>query len=178
MSGRGNQAGWAARGMLGAAVLWCAGCATGYWGDRGRDAADIFTCTAGIGGGAKARVGPLQAAAINNADLIGLRAGQWLANGNDLYDNAEMYFVLPIFWGGQGGNWVLDSGGIRRIMRREPWWRRRDLFGRETFRYGPRSEAAFRGKEVDAQSPLPLVAVSRSAPFYTQIGRASGRERV
>ena len=150
-------------------AMSCGGCATGYLGDRGRDAADIFTLTMGIGSGVRARVGPVHVAAINNADLVGLRAGQWLSNGNDIYDNAELYAPLPILarWG--GGQW--RAGDLLRTSSRKgtPWWKRTDLFGRETFRHGPRSEAAFRGKEIDARSPLPIVVVDRGAPFYTEV---------
>lgn len=160
-----------AAGILLAAI--CGGCATGYLGDRGRDAKDIFTCTLGIGGGLRAKVGPLHVAAINNADLVGLRAGQWFASGNDMYDNAELYAPLPILARSGSGSW--HAGELLRAGREgQPWWKRTDLFGRETFRYGPRSEAAFRGKEIDARSPLPIVVVDRGAPFYSEIELAGG----
>ena len=63
------------------------GCATGgYLGDRSRDAADILTFTLGAGGGVKLRAGPVQIAALDNTDIIGLRGGQWLLNGPDLVE--------------------------------------------------------------------------------------------
>ncbi len=57
------------------------GCAStrGYFVDRGRDAADIFTVTAGVGAGAKARVGPLQAGLVYQKDYAGLRSGALFA---------------------------------------------------------------------------------------------------
>jgi len=53
------------------------GCAStnAYLTDRGRDAADIFTVSGGMGLGAKARVGFIQAGWLINRDLIGLRSG-------------------------------------------------------------------------------------------------------
>lgn len=44
--------------------------------DRGRDAADIFTATGGVGAGAKARLGPLQAGLLVQQDKWGLRGGR------------------------------------------------------------------------------------------------------
>ena len=54
------------------------GCAStkAYFIDRGRDAADIFTVTVGEGGGAKARVGPLQIGLWGNHDVAGLMGGE------------------------------------------------------------------------------------------------------
>ena len=45
--------------------------------DRGRDVADVFTATVGIGAGAKARIGPLQLGLLGCADVAGIRLGQW-----------------------------------------------------------------------------------------------------
>ena len=58
-----------------AAAAMTSGCATHYAGDRGRDAADIFTLTVGTGAGAKARVGPFQAGVLDQRDRFGLRGG-------------------------------------------------------------------------------------------------------
>jgi len=57
-------------------VTLVTGCATPYMTDRGRDAADIFTATVGLGAGAKARVGPVQAGLILNMDVGGIRNGE------------------------------------------------------------------------------------------------------
>jgi len=52
------------------------GCSTsGYFGNRGRDAADVFTATVGFGVGAKARVGPIQTGALAMFEGVGLRCG-------------------------------------------------------------------------------------------------------
>ena len=59
--------------------------------DRGRDAADIFSATVGFGIGAKARIGPLQAGLLAEADGIGLRGGTF----PDVSDNRESWF-LPL----------------------------------------------------------------------------------
>lgn len=63
-------------GLLGIMIMF-SGCATTYMSDRGRDAADIFTATVGIGAGAKARVGPIQAGLLGDCHLTGLRAGKF-----------------------------------------------------------------------------------------------------
>jgi hypothetical protein len=55
------------------------GCASAYWADRWDDARDVVTCAAGLGLGAKARVGPLQAPLIVQSDYIGLRCGEGFA---------------------------------------------------------------------------------------------------
>jgi len=61
--------------FLTTALSGCAGTG-GYLKDRGRDAADIFTATVGLGGGAKARVGPVHAGLFANEDQVGLRGGK------------------------------------------------------------------------------------------------------
>jgi hypothetical protein len=64
--------------LTGTAIsLLCSGCTTtGYFGDRGRDASDIFTATVGVGLGAKARVGPVHAGLLMCQDRYGLRYGE------------------------------------------------------------------------------------------------------
>ena len=59
-----------------AAIASMAGCASPYMTDRGRDAADIFTATAGVGAGGKARVGPLHLGLLFNCAEAGLRGGE------------------------------------------------------------------------------------------------------
>jgi len=71
----------AAAGALVALGLWLlAGCASrsGYLTDRGRDAADIVTLSAGRGTVALARVGPLGAGLGVHVPSSGLRGGAWL----------------------------------------------------------------------------------------------------
>ncbi|MFC1498631.1 hypothetical protein ACFLS1_09220 [Verrucomicrobiota bacterium] len=51
------------------------GCATPYMIDRGRDAADIVTAGVGMGLGAKARVGPIQAGLLADMTVVGFRGG-------------------------------------------------------------------------------------------------------
>ena len=126
------------------------GCATrGYLLDRGRDAADIFTATFGIGAGIKARVGPGQVALFENADLCGLRCGQVFWNGNDLILNDELYTPFPL------KKWELT-------------------FGTETFRIDTSPVPEERAKYVVAYSPFPGVAIGTPATFYTQVEVAGG----
>jgi hypothetical protein len=76
------------------------GCATPYMVDRGRDAADIFTASYGIGAGAKARVGPLQTGLFVNRDIGGLRGGivraRWEPPRNESFAAREEIYVV---WG-------------------------------------------------------------------------------
>jgi hypothetical protein len=51
----------------------------GYLRDRAKDAADIFTVTAGLGAGAKTRVGPINLGFIFNSEIAGLRGGEFFA---------------------------------------------------------------------------------------------------
>ena len=54
------------------------GCASPYLADRGRDAADVFTLSAGPGAGIKARVGPVATGLFGGWDSYGLRGGRIL----------------------------------------------------------------------------------------------------
>lgn len=86
--------------LLLAATLLASGC-TGlrygsagvkrYFVDRGHDAADIFTLTAGAGVGAKVRVGPLHSGLGFFRDAWGLRGGHLGGMWKGTYD-----CVLPI----------------------------------------------------------------------------------
>jgi len=67
-------------GALAAAGLLLGGCASNYWADRLSDAKDVMTCSAGLGLGAKARVGPLQVPLIVQSDYAGLRGGEFFAS--------------------------------------------------------------------------------------------------
>lgn len=53
------------------------GCAStkAYLADRGRDAADVFTVSVGVGAGVKARVGPMHAGLAAMHDTMGLQGG-------------------------------------------------------------------------------------------------------
>jgi len=178
-----------------AGLLLAGGCSsTGYLAARGRDAADVFTLTVGAGDGAKVRVGPLQVAAIRNADLAGLRAGQFFADGDGLVMNDETYAPVPLFSvrGGQsnrerlrralatgrpiGTNAVESVRGSERLERswmtsRSKWTR---LFGEEGFSHGLNSISNQRNKSVLAKSPAPIAAIGATAPYYSQIEVAAG----
>lgn len=72
------------------------GCATSYWIDRGRDAADVVTATVGIGAGAKVRAGPLNAGLFWNQDRAGVRGGEGITGP---WNSVEFTTPLPIFHG-------------------------------------------------------------------------------
>ena len=54
---------------VGIGLLLLAACSSPYMKDRGRDGADVFTLTVGYGLGAKARAGPVTAAARERAEF-------------------------------------------------------------------------------------------------------------
>lgn len=75
-----------ARKVAGMVKSWClllvlaatGGCAaSGYWADRGRDAADVFSIAVGSGLGAKARIGPVAAGLLVEYTAAGLRGGEF-----------------------------------------------------------------------------------------------------
>ena len=82
------------------------GCTTGYWVDRGRDAADVFTFSYGGVGGARCRVGPLHTGMIVSIGTIGLRGGDYQAMRG--HDGGEMELLLLPFTSGEVGkkHWV------------------------------------------------------------------------
>jgi len=144
------------------------GCATGYLADRGRDGADIFTASVGVGGGAKARVGPVRVGAFFAKEKAGFRGGDFLKNG-------EMKGI-PFDW--FPGTVDIDA----------------TISSVEAFRPLPDTLAASRGKQYFAQGLLGLSLSSWPAimddpeknyawtaktwqqhlPYYTQIEVAVG----
>jgi hypothetical protein len=130
----------------------CSGCAsTGYLGDRMRDAGDVFTATVGMGAGAKARVGPVQAGALYNIDMWGLRGGDF--GDVPWYETCtrDALFPVPARWVGYP---PMESG----------------RFGDERFACGcKRSRSWQRGKSFAAKAPLPFIGVAKQPEYYTQI---------
>jgi len=90
------------------------GCATypGYWTDRGRDAADIFTAAVGVGAGAKARVGPIAPAVILNFNYAGLVGGRTFCGfdkESTLDHGADAAYMVPFFTMDGGNNTGLSE---------------------------------------------------------------------
>lgn len=144
-------------------LLVSGGCATtaGYFANRGRDAADVFTITVGVGAGIKARVGPIAPAMIINHDLAGLRAGTFfLGNGNPMESDVAAPFPI-----------ALHSWDDRVSFGH-------DVFMLESFRQESErpqdSIVVRRGKDVLIKNPFPCVAVGKYASDYTQIELALG----
>lgn len=86
-----------------ALVAAATGCATPYMVDRGRDAADIFTATVGMGLGAKVQVGLINVGLLLNEDYYGLRGGAFGNQRGDLSPHGqrgstseEMYFLVGL----------------------------------------------------------------------------------
>ena len=119
------------------------GCTTGYWVDRGRDAADVFTVTGGYGAGLKAQGGPVHAGLYGGFGSKGLRGGrtldkvlrnQPLADLNkNLVPNSQDYTVL--LWGEE----KLDDSRLH-----------------------------YRGKNFHSLPFFPFLQYSNSLPHYTQ----------
>lgn len=80
-------------------ALGLTGCATGgYWVNRGRDAADVFSLVGGVGGGAGVRIGPVCQGLIFHSNYVGLEGGDPFVGFNGDpggFENGGM-LVLPI----------------------------------------------------------------------------------
>jgi hypothetical protein len=77
-----------------AVIASMTGCATPYMIDRKRDLADIFTARVGVGAGAKAHVGPIQAGLLFNLDCLGLRGGEMVYAKEVVNTGADIDYVL------------------------------------------------------------------------------------
>jgi hypothetical protein len=58
-------------------TLICGCASSGYWADRTRDGADIFSLAVGQGLGLKARIGPVCAGLLEDYTAAGLRGGEF-----------------------------------------------------------------------------------------------------
>lgn len=108
--------------LLGLA-MYLTGCAStrGYFVDRGRDAADIFTTTAGVGGGGQVRLGPLPLGFLQATDVTGLRYGDTFyripRSGHDAEERCYtvgaicgvLLFPVLCCGGGDGGGKVFSK---------------------------------------------------------------------
>ena len=127
------------------ALLSCSGCATAYMADRGRDAADIFTATVGLGAGGNARVGPVQAGLCYSFDQAGLRGGRLQKMPHDPY--------APIPYVSQANFLLLSIESFSTHAKGEKGGRR--------------------GKSYFAGGAL-CFTVAETLPYYTQIEVVAG----
>ncbi|MFH0881328.1 MAG: hypothetical protein V2A34_16575 [Lentisphaerota bacterium] len=120
------------------------GCTTppGFMADRGRDTADVFTFSTGLGGGAKVRLGPLQCGLLYDSTLLGLRGGEWMTSGNFTNDYSSP--TLQFLNIQQKAPDILDTQMI--------------ITGSESFYNFPR--AARRGKTFSADTTLLITTPS------------------
>jgi hypothetical protein len=69
-----------------------------YFVDRGRDAADILTVTAGTGVGASVRTGPVHCGLFYGRDRIGLRGGEsrwvWTLKKSEPWQGPELWAMM------------------------------------------------------------------------------------
>ncbi|MDD4871915.1 MAG: hypothetical protein PHR77_15260 [Kiritimatiellae bacterium] len=114
------------------------GCAStkGYFIDRRHDSADIFTASMSLGGGARARIGPVHAGLIVNLFGGGLRGGEF-------------------------GSWRGEQGDIECLFMPAPACPP-GLFCHETFI--PRDDE--RGKSYEAQSRIPFITTDVISPRF------------
>jgi len=152
---------WATMGLL--VVFVCSGCASTRcnWPDRGRDAADIFTATVGLGLGAKARAGPLQTGLLVSVDAAGLRCGQWGTLDSGDWDPG---FYFPI-----EANLIvmgIDSsvGGELPMARKKIYWAEQMFFFSYPAAWRSRGESRF----VDY--PPPFIARSYFTDIQVVVG--------
>jgi hypothetical protein len=82
------------------------GCTTGYWADRGHDAADVFTVTAGLGVGVAGRVGPISLGLMKCEDMAGLRCGVF----GEFYDQSETNWVILMVGDTFSAPFAVDRG--------------------------------------------------------------------
>ncbi len=174
--------------MLAMASLLGSGCThSQYSANRRHDLADVFTFTIGGGSGVKARVGPVQVAIVDHADLTGLRAGVFFASGENMLDNVETYHILPrknsanyddfavrqVFETGKGK--VVDIRGEDTLVHSPVYQRRwHAAFGHELFYPDENSMPALRGKTIAARSPIPFLCLSSNPSHHTQIEVVAG----
>lgn len=136
------------------AGLVSTGCASRYWDNRCRDAKDVVTLAVGLGLGAKAHVGPLQAPLIVQSDYAGLRCGEWFASP-----------MRDDFW-----TYVSEAGHV--VDQPLPIYERDFHFlysGYEVF--DPGGDAAVRHKRQESLD-ISVVTVDRDRrnwAFYTQV---------
>lgn len=182
--------GWMAVRVAGrcALALACAcvlgGCASAgtYLSQRGRDAADIFTLTLGVGDGAIVRAGPVHVSAIVTSDLMGLKGGQLFSNGNDLMHNEQKLAFLPI---PRSQDWAtrrreLDEDEKLRAKAEGVEWKREkprwepNRFGSDIFRQEQGEPCDVRGKNFMASSAFPFWVAADNPAYYSQIEVAGG----
>ena len=166
------------------------GCASSQYGkNRRQDLADVFTLALGAGTGIQARVGAVQLAAINQADIVGLKAGCGFVDGENLHENEQVYHAFPrpakpnfndeavrdAFIKGKGN--AMDLRGEESLLH-IPMYQRRwySAFGHELFNPGPTYSAAKRRKAIAARSPVfgYTKLITENPAYYTQMELAIG----
>ena len=76
-------------GLLVLALLGCS-CTPAYWADRRRDAADVFTATAGVGFGVKVQAGAVEVAPLYfYMPMAGWHGGEWYEYRDSGFHSSE-----------------------------------------------------------------------------------------
>lgn len=103
--------------LFASGLILLTGCSSMSWSDRGSDLGDVFTGTAGIGGGVTARVGALHAGLGCMHDVAGLRGGNAAVLQDP--DNADAIYEMT-FWNKEQFMYGRVSGkNIRTVQ--TPW---------------------------------------------------------
>jgi hypothetical protein len=136
----------------------------GYLLDRWADAKDVFTASVGTGGGARARVGPLNAGLFLNSDLAGLRGGECFRLSDGPLIGGDSDGVLLLFYG--------DQFDLRYLAI--------DTSGKTGTRYqavGDRlaeRHKSYQSGIMPLPSPLTLFEFPKTPYYYTQLEVAVG----
>ncbi|HOX06645.1 MAG TPA: hypothetical protein PK280_09600 [Planctomycetota bacterium] len=151
--------------LLVLAPALAAGCGPrGYFTDRWRDAKDVFSASVGTGGGAKARVGPVQVGALFNSDFAGFRGGTGFHLTQPFSERAgqvlDMASPVPLPWPSDKIRFPLTSAEGFNLEYCEGRFDR---------------AAVDRDKTYNAIFPfIPLLTVSDRPYYYTQVEAVVG----
>ena len=142
------------------------GCASthGYFLDRGRDAADIFTATVGYGAGGKVRAGPVQVGLFLNGDMAGLRGGEVVSLSTRRGTRSTLDVVFPVPIPSSASEWPnltasMESYDLGTLPSKDPKMAADGLGRKSCFAFG---------------RYVPFITISGSLSYYTQLEIAAG----
>jgi hypothetical protein len=151
-----------------ALALAGSGCVSpqGYFRDRWADTKDIFTASVGTGGGARARVGPLNAGLFLNSDLAGLRGGECFRLSDGPLIGGDSDAVLLLFYGDQFDLRYPPVAPAKSTSPRPRYQVVSDTLAERN--------KCFRSGIMPLPSPLTLFELPKTPYYYTQLEVAVG----
>ncbi len=152
--------------LLAALAALASGCRPeAYFADRWADAKDVFTVSVGKGGGAKARVGPVNAGLFVNGDIAGLRGGEFFHYGYGFLEGGPADGVMVLGLGGEVFDLVVPPPPVSSEL-----WHRMGQPSQEASR-----ALAERGKSYrQTFFPRAPIEFPREPYYYTQLEVAAG----